>query len=295
MQITELLRSWLPLLLMALVPISSSGVEALPEPIAWVEQVTPVPRADQAWMSIRRGEGGVAITEPYTYLNKGDVLTVQPPFNVVVQWVTGEKKTLSVADGSATIVEGRRAASTAQNLMSWLSEVLRPQTARPPYQVSLSTRGDVPLSLPLLEGERQEVLANSGGLHFAWRGGSAPYTITVSGKNGKTIRQVGALASRSALLGKPGLPPAVYAVRIIDGSGKTAEGEFAVAAQLRYDLPPALAQSQVQGAARLVMEALWLAGEQPQLRFEAYQRLTGLRGESAPARTWVSQWEDLRP
>ncbi|MDO9338464.1 MAG: hypothetical protein Q7T61_18885 [Caulobacter sp.] len=211
--------------------------------------------------------------------------------------VVGPAGSLTIKDGDlpATtlvggnqpyVVKGRSRPSLWGNSIAILLGKLRAEDSGLP--IDGGSRGDE-LALPFPDLVVGTALLDSrtGPFFAAWNGGAPPYRFRLKPIDGAALIDERNLeAGRLAITSRPiALRPGVWLVEVWDGKGSGVFGRFQVLPAAADLLPR---DQEIADAIRL-HDATSLALEQPDRRFEAFQRLAALRGRRREAAT-LTDW-----
>lgn len=150
----------------------------------------------------------------------------------------------------------------------------------------------MPFEAPMLDGGPLWIAAARRSVFVAWRGGRAPFTVTLASQSGgEMFPPVRVDASCSVRLPPVDLQPGAYRLAVTDADGVSIASADSVEA--RADLPqapPELSASSSATARRLQV-ATWLESlPERHWRFEAIQQVSELACASPAATAWLEPW-----
>jgi hypothetical protein len=161
------------------------------------------------------------------------------------------------------------------------------------YNDTGKTNEPTTFQIPILRAQRSLLVAGARSLYVSWRGGSPPFTVTLSAADGTTViaRRDRILDACAAYLQPTNLTPGRYRLSVLDANNvKEQEDDLFVT----KDQPPSsleLKQAQLTDEARAIYMATWLTTvDGGEWGFEAEQRVASLRCKSAAAQEWLRQW-----
>jgi hypothetical protein len=197
------------------------------------------------------------------------------------------------------------------NLLAWFQGVLRntpdidpPNTVaatrafnRPCYNEAGKTDDPVPFDIPVLHADRPTMASGTRPFSFAWRGGAAPFTATLSSvATGQIITRVTNIRSACAARTAPlTLLPGQYVVAIQDGNGSSLVAQDLDVEPIAPAMPPELANAALPASAKELYFATYLTTvEHGRWTFEALQRIGSLDCHNEAVRSWLRRWGGVR-
>jgi hypothetical protein len=163
------------------------------------------------------------------------------------------------------------------------------------YNESGRTDDPTPFSIPILGAERSEIAAGDRSIFISWRGGAAPYTVTLSDA------QTGTAVARSdnirdgcwVRLPARRLAEGRYALAVVDGNGSKEEETGLFVVDVAPSMPQTLRDAQIDDNVRNLYYATWLSAiDKGEWAFEAQQFVAGMDCRSSAVQDWLRRWGD---
>lgn len=266
-------RAWPLVVAFVLLAVGHAAAEAVRE-VGFVERFT----GESEHHEILR-EGAAVPVAVFAPLQAGDRIAVRQPGEVLVLRINDEPVELTSELDALVLDEGPEGATIATNLAIWAGEWISGDSGPDTTRVTLSTRS-MDLAAPSFGDGPVSLVAGRRALTLAWRGGHPPYELRLE-RVTPDASELGAWqVAEGAHFTSPRLElrEGGHRLTLRDAAGAEIARELRVVAT-----PPA---SPIPGDEPLhqTLSAAWLAGhEEGRWRFEAYQRVVGLRESYAPA------------
>lgn len=251
-------------------------------------------------LSIDSAKGACSL-DAYTIKRNGKSLPIPPRLLVNDQIVADKTKpSLQLTLGETVIVVNHqnspytviKAADQPSNpLLAWIGQTITQLHTETFKSITdlLKRRGidDTPSTMPapytnlLKKRKHRKLVAGTRPLYLAWKGGKAPYDLTIKRANQKLLEEKGLKEQR---IKTPVLDLTVgdYRLRICDAQKKCSVDYAFSVVESKPEYPRELKDSRIPEATRLTAQATWLAAQgRKKWFFEAYQQIAGLSEPSA--------------